>query len=133
MHATINGERMLTELDYIRLSRFPALELPAELSELLATAEIVHMYDMPVDVVTMYSQVNVADVHTLQGQTLTLCYPADAKPDSGRISVFSPVGCSLLGQKVGAIATWHTPGREDVAVKVLAISFQPEASGDDLM
>ena len=133
MHATINGERMLTELDYVRLSRFPAIELPTELGELLATAEIVHMYDIPVDVVTMYSQVEVIDVHTLHKQSLTLCYPADAQPDSGRISVFSPVGCSLLGQKVGGVATWHTPGRDDVSVKVLSISFQPEASGDYLM
>jgi regulator of nucleoside diphosphate kinase len=132
MHATINGERMLTELDHIRLSRFPGGELPPALTDLLATAEIVHAYDIPVDVVTMYSRVDVVDVHTLRGQRLTICYPADAKPDTGHISVFSPVGCSLLGLKVGAVARWQTPGGEDATAKVLAISFQPEASGDYL-
>lgn len=132
MHTTITGERMLTELDYVRLSRFPDSQLPAALADLLANAEIVHACDMPVDVVTMYSQVDVLDGQTMLGQKLTICYPADARPDAGHISVFSPVGCGLLGVKVGAVARWVAPNGQDASAQVQAISFQPEASGDYL-
>lgn len=132
MHATINGERTLTELDHVRLSRLPQGQLPPALADLLATAEVLHPRDMPVNVVTMYSQVELVDLHTQRRQMLTICYPGDARPGTGFISVFSPVGCSLLGLKVGAVARWQTPSGEEGTAGVMAIHFQPEASGDYL-
>jgi regulator of nucleoside diphosphate kinase len=63
-------------------------------------------------------------------QTLTICYPDDAEPQAGFVSVLSPVGCSLLGLRVGDVAHWHPPHGADGAARVLAVLFQPEASGD---
>jgi len=57
----------------------------------------------------MNSQVLLKDLPTGRSRKLTLCYPADADPAAGFISVFSPVGSSLLGLHVGNTAHWRTP------------------------
>lgn len=130
MHATIHGERTLTELDFARLSKLPGRGLPPSLAQLLASAEVTGSRTVPSDVVTMYSRVELVDVHTHRRQTLTVCYPGDAEPTAGFISVLSPVGCSLLGLKVGDVAKWLTPHGDKCASQVAAILFQPEATGD---
>ena len=82
------------------------------------------------DVVTMYSQVVLQDTQTGQRNTLTLCYPADAEPAVGFVSVLSPVGSALLGLRVGSVARWSTPAGDEKAAEILALLFQPESSGD---
>ena len=84
----------------------------------------------PPDVVTMYTQMEVTEVATGERQRLTVCYPNDAEPHQGFISVLSPVGASLLGQRVGAIARWRTPNGDGCAAEIVTLLFQPEASGD---
>ena len=129
MHATIHGERTLTELDFARLSKLLGHQ-PTSLADLLACAEVTSSRTVPGNVVTMYSRVELVDAHTRRRQTLTVCYPADAEPAAGFISVLSPVGHSLLGLKIGDTARWETPAGEACAAEVAAILFQPEATGD---
>ena len=130
MHATIHGERMLTDLDFARLSKLLGRELPPSLADLLASAEVTSSRAVASDVVTMYSRLELVDVDTFRRQTLTVCYPGDAEPAAGFISVLSPVGNSVLGLKVGDVARWHTPNGDTCAAEVAAILFQPEAIGD---
>lgn len=130
MHATIPGERTLTELDFTRLSKLPERHLSPALTRLLASADVTGSRDVRRDVVTMHSRVELVDTHTHRRQTLTICYPAEAEPAAGWISVLSPVGSSLLGLKAGARAVWQTPTGEACSAEVAAIVFQPEASGD---
>lgn len=130
MHAKIPGERTLTELDFARLSKLPGRHLSAVLTRLLASAEVTSSRAVRSDVVTMYSRVDLVDTHTRRRQTLTVCYPVDAEPAAGWISVLSPVGSSLLGLKTGERAVWQTPTGEECSADVVAIVFQPEASGD---
>ncbi|RZL88996.1 MAG: transcription elongation factor GreAB [Variovorax sp.] len=130
MHATIHGERTLTDLDFARLTNLCGRLLPPSLADLLACAEVTSSRAVPGDIVTMYSRVELVDVHTLRRQTLTVCYPGDAEPAAGFISVLSPVGNSLLGLKAGDTARWQTPTGEECAAEVAAILFQPEATGD---
>ncbi|MES2838652.1 MAG: GreA/GreB family elongation factor [Pseudomonadota bacterium] len=130
MHKNPAGERLLTEIDYARLNKLHAAQLPPELIETLDSLDLVSSREIPPDVVTMYSQVMVEDLESRQRQKLTLCYPADAEPHLGFISVLSPVGASLLGQRVGAIARWHTPNGDACAAEIVVLLFQPEASGD---
>ena len=61
---------------------------------------------------------------------LTLCYPDDAEPQFGFVSVLSPIGLSLLGHEVGATVSWQSPDGTERMAEVDAILFQPEASGD---
>ncbi|SCX67524.1 GreA/GreB family elongation factor [Variovorax sp. EL159] len=130
MLATIHGERTLTELDVARLNKLNGSQLPPALADLLDLAEVLPSREVPADIVTMYSQIEVEDLATQQTQKITLCYPGDAEPASGFISVLSPVGIGLLGVKAGTLARWQMPNGAEGAARVVAILFQPEASGD---
>lgn len=126
----VHGERTLTELDFSRLTRLAGQRQPPVLADLLANAEVTSSRAVRDDVVTMYSRAELVDVHTHRRQVLTICYPQDAEPAAGFISVLSPVGISLLGLKVGDVAKWLTPHGEECAAVVESIQFQPEATGD---
>ena len=130
MHAVVHGERTLTDLDFARLTKLLSQQLPPTLADLLASAEVMKSRAVNHDVVTMYSRVEVVDAHTRRRQVLTICYPNDAEPAAGCISVLSPVGISLLGLKTGDIAKWLTPTGEECAAEIAAIQYQPEAAGD---
>ncbi len=130
MHAVVHGERTLTDLDFARLTKLLSQQLPPTLADLLAGAEVMKSRAVNADVVTMYSRVEVVDAHTRRRQVLTICYPDDAEPAAGCISVLSPVGISLLGLKTGEIAKWLTPTGEECAAEIAAIQYQPEAAGD---
>lgn len=129
METNSGAERTLTERDFTRLSRLAGDDHAPELAELLRAAQVLDAREVSADIVTMYSQVELEDLHTRRRQKLTICYPADAEPSAGLISVLSPVGRSLLGLQAGAVARWQTPSGEECAAEVVAIHFQPEACG----
>lgn len=135
--------RTLTELDHIRISnllRHPAARAgslasgaaPA-IDEVIDLADLVSSYEVAPNVVTMYSQVLIADGQTGEQRKLTLCYPHDAEPGAGFVSVLSPVGAGLLGLSVGQVARWATPQGAQASAEILALLFQPEDSGDYLL
>jgi regulator of nucleoside diphosphate kinase len=133
--STTHEDRTLTELDHARLARIARNRRPDTanadpIDTVLDAADLVPSRRVPADVVTMYTQVQLADLASGRTYRLTLCYPADADPAAGLVSVLSPVGASLLGLRVGAVARWHQPDGEEGAATVLDILFQPEASGD---
>ncbi|MDO8298473.1 GreA/GreB family elongation factor [Lacisediminimonas sp.] len=133
--------RTVTELDHVRLKNLIQRDLRGiaasanaqALDTMLDEAATLPSRQVPPDVVTMYTQVLLLDQATAQRTQLTVCYPKDAEPDAGFVSVLSPVGWSLLGLRVGELAHWSTPGGEPKAAEILAILFQPEASGDFTM
>ena len=122
--------RTLTELDFVRLQKLGGGQLPDELEENFLHADLSEGRTIPPDVVTMNSRVDITDLASGARQTLTLCYPADAQPARGRISVLSPVGAGLLGLRAGTVARWRTPQGGDCSARIDAVVFQPEASGD---
>ena len=131
-------ERTLPELEHVRLLNrvrrdrrndgSPSPRLAIE--SVLDACAIVPSRQTPPDVVTMYSQVLLQEPGSGRRSKLTLCYPPDAEPAAGFVSVLSPVGTGLLGLKVGSVARWSTPAGAERAAEILAILFQPEASGD---
>ena len=137
MNLATSFERTLTDLDHARLTSLarrvhtsPAAHEADDIETALDLARVVPSRSVAPDVITMYTQVQLADSMSGQRYRLTVCYPSDAEPAAGFVSVLSPVGASLLGLRVGATARWVTPAGEHGAAKVLAILFQPEASGD---
>ena len=133
MSSSAQTFRTVTELDHARIHSLVRREpgaMASDIAEVIDSADLVRSQEVPANVVTMNSQVVVADVHSGEQRTLTLCYPADTDPAAGLVSVLSPVGSSLLGLTVGAIASWTAPDGTRVAAQVLAIVFQPEASGN---
>ena len=129
------AERTLTELDHARLARLtrnlagPSRRNDSDLlGEALDTATLVESTTIPGDVVTMHSRVVLRDLETSRRFRVTLCYPDEAEPAAGHVSVLAPLGASLLGLRVDA--RWTLPGGEQGAARVEAILFQPESSGE---
>lgn len=126
--APSGSDCLLSELDHQRLRRFASRHEP--LLELLDVAELLPSSELPADIVSMNSEVEVLDPAQGRPRRLTLCYPDDARPDAGRISVLSPVGLSLLGRPVGSQVEWRAGGGIAGRLRIQALLYQPEASGD---
>lgn len=137
MPAVLAPERTLTQIDHVRLTRLlsehPAVGDAGQLDDLLFGSELVASPAVPPDVVTMYSQIVVGDAAGGSRRKIALCYPADADPAAGFISVLAPLGSALLGLRVGDVAHWVAPGGTSHASRILEMLFQPEASGDYTM
>lgn len=121
-------DRTLTELDHRRLGLL-IHDDTHPMAAVLQEAELTPSREVAADVVTMHSRLRLTDLDSGQALTLTLCYPADAEPARGFVSVLSPVGMSVLGLRVGDVARWRLPNGWQGAARVQAIEFQPEASG----
>lgn len=121
------NERLLTELDHQRLSRWARSQ--PELQQLLDSAELLPSAELPDDIVSMNSAVQVMEPANGRLQQLTLCYPSDALPEQGRVSVLSPVGLGLLGLAIGQELRW-TVGTTHGHLQLQALLYQPEAHGD---
>ena len=134
-------ERTLTQIDHRRLTRLMAsvkrdprlLPILGALDELLSCSDLVEPARVPPDVVTMYSRVLLADPAGGAPGKFTVCYPEDAEPAQGFVSVLSPVGTGLLGLRVGDVARWRGPNGLAQSARVGAMLFQPEASGDYIL
>lgn len=133
MDIAIPVERTLTQIDHARLARLlrqqPAHAGARAMRELLECSDLVPASAVDPAVVTMYTQVLLED-GSHPPYKLTVCYPEHAEPAAGFVSVLSPVGTSLLGLRVGETARWRTPTGQEGAARIVAVLFQPEASGD---
>lgn len=123
-------ERVLTELDHARLNKLGSAQLPQDLADELQAVDLVSSQEIAPDVVTMNSELELVLPGQARRQRLTLCYPRDAQPSAGRISVLSPIGMALLGRRVGDTISWSMPNGEVCQAELAALLFQPEASGD---
>lgn len=127
------AERTLTQIDYVRLTRLASLserDASGAVQTLLENSNLVASAAVPATVVTMYTQVLLQGDAGTEPHKVTLCYPDDAEPSRGFISVLSPLGASLLGLRVGGIARWRTPLGGERMARIVDVLFQPEASGD---
>ena len=112
------------------LERLPAAEadklqaLRAELDR----ADVVEPADMPPHIVTMNSTVVFEDEANGEKLTLTLVYPSGAGAP-GTVSILAPVGSALLGLARGQQIDWPMPDGRKRRLKVLEITYQPEAAG----
>lgn len=99
------------------------------LTEQLKQAEAREPADVPGDVVTMNSRVEMEDLRTGQTEALSLVYPDEQPPGGDRVSVFDPPGLALLGSRVGDVLGW-TESDGPRTARVRKLSYQPEAAGD---
>jgi regulator of nucleoside diphosphate kinase len=101
----------------------------AALEEEISGARVVEPAAVPPDVVTMNSRVSFDDVDTEERLEVTLVYPQDADVERDRVSVLAPVGSALLGLSVGQTIEWPVPGGKNRRLRVVAVTYQPEAAG----
>ncbi|WP_434388176.1 nucleoside diphosphate kinase regulator [Melittangium boletus] len=121
---TTDMERLRTLVD--TTSGDVAEALDAE----LLRAEVVEARELPPDVVTMNSRVVYRDEETRESREVTLSYPQDASLEQGRISVLAPVGAALLGLSVGQEIEWQQPGGRSKRLRILSVTYQPQAAGE---
>lgn len=128
--ALLSAACVLTELDHARLSRLPSVQQGHALAQLLHGAERVPSSRVPDDVVTLYSMVLLRESGGQRTHRFVLCYPDDAEPQSGFVSVLSSLGQALLGRRIGEAVSGTLPTGEDRVFVIEALLFQPESSGD---
>jgi regulator of nucleoside diphosphate kinase len=97
------------------------------LQDKLARATIIRRGRVPHDLITMNSQVEVADLASGERLNLTLVYPVEADIRTGRLSVFSSLGAALLGRREGQLCEWRVPYGVR-RFRISAVLFQPETA-----
>ena len=135
----VHGSIWLTAQDYNRL-RVLLADLTRQsrgmqagvdaLEEILDLARVVNPDKVPRNVVTMNSRIVFEDVRTGEHGTVTIVYPGDVDPASGRISVLSPVGAALLGEAEGSELELPLPHGQVRRIRIGSVLYQPEAQGD---
>ena len=110
-----------------KVGRRPDLDA---LREEIERAEIVEPAAMPADVVTMNSVVRFVDEDSGRESEIKLVFPGHADVEANFISVLAPIGSALLGLSVGDSIDWPLPQGRRRRLRVVAITYQPEAAGD---
>ena len=80
-----------------------------KLSEELKNAKVFKDSELPSDVVTLNSYVEIEEVETHQVFKFKLVNPAEANMKSNKLSVLAPIGVALLGYRTGAKVQWEMP------------------------
>lgn len=134
----MNNQIIITELDYVRLSKLILAERNVKtnevrnlafLSEEINRAEKVDSRVIAPDFVTMNSTVEIIDEDTKKSMTIKLVYPNESDFRNGRISILSPLGAALLGYKTGSVIAFNVP-KGVKKMKIKSIIYQPEAQGE---
>lgn len=101
----------------------------AELEARLSGARVVNPRDVPAELVTMNSVVELHDIEHGCMLVCALVFPIDAESKEENTSILSPLGTALLGSQVGdVIEVRDTKGV--ARYRIERILYQPEAAGD---
>lgn len=112
-------EEIREELRLARTRHAPLAVLEAK----LRNARIVPSDQVPEDLVTMNSRLWVRDIPTGVPEMVTLVYPLEADLGEGKISVFSPLGTTILGKRVGEMVRWcDDEGRHTATIESALLS-----------
>jgi regulator of nucleoside diphosphate kinase len=122
-----DAERLMLQSRFVR-NQFEA-EIQGDLETRIRAARHLDPFAVPPDLVTMNSQVILRDVDTGLPYTVTLAFPSCGDWRKGRISVFTPLGSTLLGAHAGQTLNCPILGRM-ATVTVEAVLHQPEAAGN---
>ncbi|MCG3139300.1 MAG: Regulator of nucleoside diphosphate kinase [Anaerolineae bacterium] len=119
-------QKLISEAQFTEYRKSEYLKI---LETEIARATVVAPQDIPNDVITMNSVVQLQDIDTKEEEVYTLVFPENADLAKGKISIFAPIGTAMLGYRVGDLFEWKVPaGTRRLRVK--KILYQPEGSGD---
>ena len=99
------------------------------LEEELEYAEVVPSEQIPPDVVTMRSRVELTDLDTKEKMVYSIVFPTEANSDEGKISILAPIATAVLGCRRGDEVEFQAPARVR-RLKIEDILYQPESAGD---
>jgi regulator of nucleoside diphosphate kinase len=124
----------ITEFDALRLrgladsAESQGFAPPARverLRQLLQRADVVKLGEIPEDVVTMNSEVQIRNEDSHMETTLALVFPTEVcnhEREKLTLSIFTDTGLALLGRRAGDII--------DDRLRIIGLPYQPEAAGD---
>ncbi len=128
---------MITESDKSRLMRLldevtaqsvrPDEEFNA-FRRKLNRAQVVPSEEIPDDIVTMNSKIEMYDGDFDITEVYTLVYPRDANASLNRLSILNPLGMTILGRRQGDVARWYNASGEH-QLTLMTLTFQPERDG----
>ena len=104
-------------------------EYMEDLEEELQRAVVVSSKDVPPDVVTMNSELQVKDLATGKNMIFRLVFPRDADFERGKVSILAPIGTALIGYRTGDTVDWRVPSGIR-RLRIEEVLYQPEAAGD---
>lgn len=96
----VEASKGLNEVEAANLQR---------LRDELERAQVVSENDLPDDVISMNSTVELEDLEDGEIMTYTLVFPERANVSEGRISILAPLGTAMLGYRVGHEIEWPVP------------------------
>jgi regulator of nucleoside diphosphate kinase len=99
-----------------------------QLGDEIATAVVVPAHSVERDVVTMNSHVRIVDLQTGAAESITLVYPTESDMLRSRLSVLTPLGIELLGQRARDVIEWAIAGGVR-RIRIDRVLYQPEADG----
>jgi regulator of nucleoside diphosphate kinase len=115
---------IVTEADFANLS---LIGPHAELRRLLERATVVSSDAVPADIVTMNTQVVLADNGIGERRVVGVVYPEDADATHGLISVLDALGTALLGASPGDVIELDLSDGPR-SLRVERVVYQPEDS-----
>ncbi len=136
----MKDEILVSKVDYTRLNSMilSLLEMKnANLIELnrlnmeIKRAIVIEPWKMESDYITMNSVIRITHLDTGSTKVARLVYPQDAELNEANVSVLSPLGCALLGNKKGQTISFSAPGGPQRVI-IDEVIYQPEANGKDL-
>lgn len=123
---------MITLIDYKRITQLllhkALIGKIDELEQKLYLFSIIDSKEVPVDLVTMNTEILVHDIEDDRSFVVKLTYDLESQ-DGKSISVFNPLGSSLLGMKRGERKVYRDKTGRYREIEVKSILFQPEANG----
>lgn len=120
--------RLIEKIKQLRISAMISGNINA-LAESMKNAKIIQQTETPPDLVTMNSRVLLRRLDNEQDIEMSVVYHDDADSKSKKISVFAPIGMSLLGLRESETMHCQLPNGV-VRYKICKILYQPEAAGD---
>lgn len=120
-------EKLTQLLEGARQRRFRDLAHVEQLDSELDRAHVVPAGEIPPDVVTMNSEVQLRDLDTDSEMVLTLVFPHEANAEQRKVSVLAPLGTAVLGYRAGDVVEWEVPAGKR-RLRVERVLYQPEAA-----
>jgi regulator of nucleoside diphosphate kinase len=120
----IENELIISETDYEKLSRLIDVsrsEATLALDKELSKADIRPDALMPDDIVSLYSKSHFIDIDNGSKRIVTLVMPWESSVTEMRISILSPAGIALIGERVGTVVEWPLLHNRSTKLKIIDV------------
>ena len=119
LHMLAAESDMVASLALQAEHRYPVVA--AMLLEEIERAELHEPGTLPVEAVTLNSEIEFVDEKSHQLRTVQLVMPAEANISAGKISILTPVGAALYGLMAGQAIDWPDLTGEVRRIRILRV------------